>query len=60
LEIDYHGAYDKVGTAYAAFDDYMAEKGMKSGSLAIEEYVTSPMAEKDTTKWLTKIYYYVQ
>ena len=60
LEIDYYGAYNKVGTAYIAFDEYMGEKGLKSKSFVIEEYVTDPMAEKDTTKWLTKIYQYVE
>ena len=26
----------------------------------IEEYVTDPMSEKDTTKWLTNIYYMIR
>ena len=60
VEIDYLGAYTKMQSAYMAIDDYMNEKGLKSNSFVVEEYITDPMAEKDTAKWLTKIYYYVQ
>lgn len=60
LEVDYYGAYDKSMPAYNAIDAYMAQKGMKSKSFVVEEYVTDPMVEKDTARWLTKIYYYVE
>jgi effector-binding domain-containing protein len=58
--VDYYGAYDKAASAYMAIDDYMMEKGLKPKEMVIEEYVTDPMVEKDTAKWLTRIYYYIQ
>lgn len=56
LLIEYYGAYDKSANAHYAMDAYMKEKGL-SQNLVIEEYVTDPMSEKDTAKWLTNIYY---
>lgn len=59
LMIEYYGAYDKSEHAHMAMDEYMAEKGLKQ-KLVLEEYVTDPMVEKDTAKWLTKIYYILE
>ena len=59
LKIEYYGAYDKSANAHYAIDAYMKEKGMKQ-SYVIEEYVTDPMTEKDTAKWLTNIFYMVK
>ncbi len=41
--------------AHYAIDEYMKEKKL-AYTFVIEEYVTNPM-EKDTSKWLTNIYY---
>ena len=59
LHIAYYGAYDKSANAHYAMDAYMKEKGLTQ-SLVLEEYVTDPMNEKDTAKWLTNIYYLVK
>lgn len=59
LKIAYYGAYDKVANAHYAMDAYMKEKSLTQ-SYAIEEYVTDPMTEKDTAKWLTNIFYLVK
>lgn len=59
LKIAFYGAYDKTGDAHHAMDAYMKEKGLTQG-YALEEYVTDPMVEKDTAKWLTNIYYQVK
>jgi effector-binding domain-containing protein len=59
LKIAYYGAYEKSGNAHYAMDTYMKEKGMTQ-SYVLEEYVTDPMAEKDTAKWLTNIFYIVK
>ncbi len=59
LQIEYFGAYQKVGPAHMAMDKYMKEKGLSQG-LVIEEYVTDPMSQKDTAKWQTNIYYMVK
>lgn len=59
LKIAYYGAYDKSANAHYAMDTYMKEKGLTQ-SMVLEEYVTDPMAEKDTAKWLTNIFYIVK
>ncbi len=59
LKIAYLGAYDKSANAHYAMDAYMKEKGMTQ-SYVLEEYVTDPMNEKDTAKWLTNIFYLVK
>lgn len=56
LHVAYYGSYEKSGDAHMAMGEYMKEKGLKD-SYVIEEYVTDPMIEKDTAKWLTNIYY---
>ena len=60
LEIDYFGPYIKTIEAHLAIDDYMAEKKLRSIPPVIEEYVTDPSTEPDTSKWLTKIIYFVE
>lgn len=60
LMIAYYGAYDKSMAAHEALDGYIKEKGLTHYGNVIEEYITDPMTEKDTTKWLTNIYYMVK
>lgn len=60
LLINYYGAYQDVGNAHHAMEDYLKEKGLRAKIPAIEEYVTDPSTEPDTSKWLTKIYYLVE
>jgi effector-binding domain-containing protein len=59
LHIAYYGAYDKIGNAHMAMDAYMKEKGLMQTCM-VEEYITDPMTEKDTAKWLTNIYYVIK
>jgi effector-binding domain-containing protein len=60
LHLTYYGAYDKMEDAHMAMGKYMADNGVEFNELVIEEYVSDPMSEKDTTKWLTNIYYMVK
>lgn len=57
LAIDYFGGYDGSAEAHYAMDDYMKVRNIGEPSLVIEEYVTDPGTESDTSKWLTKIFY---
>ena len=59
LQIAYYGGYSKMADAHGAMADYMQEKGL-SHSVVIEEYLSDPMSEKDSTKWLTNIYYVIK
>ena len=56
IKTEYKGAYEDMMPAYTAMSDYMMEKGLQ-GSVAIEEYLTDPETEPDTSQWLTNIYF---
>jgi effector-binding domain-containing protein len=60
LKITYYGDYNKVGPAHEAMDEYIKSHNLKMRIPVIEEYITDPMEEKDTSKWLTNIYYLVE
>ncbi len=57
LHIEYYGSPANSMNAHIAMDTYMKEKNLPMQSYVVEEYVTDPMTEKDTAKWLTNIYY---
>jgi effector-binding domain-containing protein len=59
LHVEYYGDYGKSIDAHNAIANYMKEKGLTQ-NVVIEEYVTDPMMEKDTAKWLTNIFYLVK
>ena len=59
-KVDYYGWYDKMMPAYAALNAKINSMGMQHPDLTIEEYVTDPMNEKDTSKIHTVIYYIVK
>jgi len=56
LHVAYYGPYEGSGAAHYALDDYLKANNIES-EMAIEEYVTDPTTEPDTSKWLTNIYY---
>ena len=58
--VDYYGAYEKTTNAYKALDQALAAKGIPHPEMVVEEYITDPGAEKDTTKWLTRIHFIVK
>ncbi|HMP99717.1 MAG TPA: SRPBCC family protein [Cyclobacteriaceae bacterium] len=61
LKIDYYGNYgtDQI-PAYEAFADYIKDWSLEERELIWEEYVTDPGEEPDTSKWLTRIYYFIK
>ena len=58
--VDYSGAYDKIQEAYNSIRKYLADNNLKEKTPAIEQYITDPAKEKDTTKWKTKIVFLVE
>jgi effector-binding domain-containing protein len=56
----YYGAYEKIPAAWAAIKQYIADNHKVKNGTPWEEYVTDPMMEKDTAKWLTNIYFPVE
>lgn len=57
LHIAYYGDYEGLEKPHMAMDEYLKAHGMEPSEIVVEEYVTDPMQESDTTKWLTNIYY---
>ena len=60
LHIPYYGAYDKSQEAHYAMDEMIKANGLTHYGNVIEEYVTDPTTEPDTSKWLTNIYYMIR
>jgi effector-binding domain-containing protein len=56
----YYGPYEKSGIAHEAIDKWIKSKKLKITGSPWEVYVTDPMVEKDTMKWLTDVYYPVE
>jgi effector-binding domain-containing protein len=59
ISVDYFGDSAKNQAAHYALNDYLNDRNYAETKPAIEEYVTDPLSEKDPSKWLTKIYYYI-
>ena len=59
IQIDYYGNYDNLRNAHNAISDYMKDYGLLNNYPIVEEYLTDPGEEKDPSKWLTKISYYI-
>jgi len=57
LSTDYYGPYETLSQAHDAFDAYMSAQEMEPAFLVVEEYVTDPTTEPDSSKWLTRIHY---
>ncbi len=60
LTIDYMGGYNGIGSAHEAMDVYIRDNKLEQLTPVIEEYVTDPGSEPDSTKWLTKVVYFVK
>ncbi len=59
IRVDYYGDYDNMEKAHSAIESYMKDYGLLVNYPIVQEYVTDPTEEKDVSKWLTKITYYV-
>lgn len=57
---DYYGPYSKIANAHVAIQKFITDKGRKIVPPTIEVYVTDPGKEKDSSKWLTKVIYFMQ
>ncbi|MBL7922922.1 MAG: SRPBCC family protein [Bacteroidia bacterium] len=60
LVVSYSGAYEGTPAGHAAAADYIEKNKLQSIGPPWERYVTDPMMEKDTAKWLTEICYPVK
>lgn len=58
--VNYSGAYDKLPDAYNSIRQYLSDNKLKEKIPSIEQYISGPTNEKDTSKWLTKIVFLVE
>ncbi len=58
--IEYYGPYSEMAPVYNALDLYLLKNGLKRKPPFIEEYITDQETEPDSSKWLTKVYYFVE
>ena len=56
----FYGAYEQTPAGHEAAGAYIGKNGKKVIGAPWERYVTDPMMEKDTAKWLTEICYPVE
>ncbi len=59
-KLNYYGAYDKMEGAHNALHKWIDDNHKKMNGSPWEVYVSDPMNEKDTSKWLTEIYYPIE
>jgi len=60
IYVDYYGDYGQMIDAYNQIDKYLAANNLKQKTPVIEQYITGPQTEKDSSKWLTKIIFLVE
>ena len=60
LKIEYFGSYEDMAKPHEAMEAYMKKNGLEFNELVIEEYLTDPESEPDTSKWQTNVYYLVK
>ncbi|MCW3086460.1 MAG: hypothetical protein JWP12_3826 [Bacteroidetes bacterium] len=58
--IHFYGPYMGTASAHATINKWITEHHKKITGSPWEVYVTDPMVEKDTAKWLTEVYYPIE
>lgn len=56
----HYGTYDNLRQTHEEIIKFISQKDMNTAGAPWEVYVTSPTEEKDTSKWVTEIYYPLQ
>lgn len=57
---DYYGPYEKSASAYGKIKAEIKRRGLTHHGPIIQEYITDPMEEPDSSKWLTRITFLVK
>jgi effector-binding domain-containing protein len=60
LIINYMGDYGNIKEAHKAMGAYMSGNKLRTIPPIVESYITDPSVEPDTTKWRTKLIYFVE
>ncbi|MBL0095901.1 MAG: SRPBCC family protein [Bacteroidetes bacterium] len=56
----HYGPYENTPSAHEAAGKFLEKNNKKSTGAPWERYITDPMMEKDSTKWLTEVCYPVE
>jgi effector-binding domain-containing protein len=56
----HYGAYDQTMYLYMAMDEFIKDFGLEQVGGPIEEYITDPIMEPDTSNWQTNVYFQVK
>jgi effector-binding domain-containing protein len=56
----HRGDFSNLMALHMELDKYLQYKGLTMNGAPMEVYVTDPMLEKDTAKWITEVYYPVK
>jgi effector-binding domain-containing protein len=57
VKATHNGSYEKLQATHDELNKYIEYKKLQINGAPWEVYVTDPMVEKDTAKWITEIYY---
>lgn len=60
LQMDYYGDYNGLSSAHEVINKHLEEAGYIYKGPVLETYITDTREEPDTSKWLTKITYFVE
>lgn len=60
ISVDYYGDYDGTGAAHGSLWAHIGANNLELNGAMMEEYITDPTTEKDTSKWLTRVVYPVK
>ncbi len=60
LFVNFYGSYEKLPDAYNSIRQYISDNKLKEKTPSIEQYISGPANEKDTSKWMTKIVFLVE
>lgn len=58
LKIAYYGSYENLAEPHMAIHEYLEKNNLPMSHVVLEEYITDPTTEADTSKWLTNVYYF--
>lgn len=56
--VDYRGPYDGLGGVHEAIGAQLGDR-MHAAAVAVEEYITDPQSEPDSSQWLTRVFYLI-
>ena len=60
LVAEYTGSFGGSARVHFAMGDYLRERCLVQKNPVIEEYLTDPQVESDTSKWTMRIYYFFE